>query len=63
MPRRPRQSRRTARTHVDRYAPEAARSQAARQAFDADWERKHPAAAAQPSTDEPAEQEGEEASA
>lgn len=63
MPRRPRQSRRTARTHVDRYASKAARSQDERRALDADWERKHPTITAPPSTDESADQEDEEASA
>lgn len=63
MSRKPRRSRQQGRTHVDRYAAQAARSQAARQTLDADWARKHPTTVTLPSTDESAEQEGEEVSA
>lgn len=59
MPRRPRHK--PPKTHVDKYAPQAARSQTARQALDAEWARKHPATP--PSTDTSAEEEDEEASA
>lgn len=63
MPRRPRRSRQQGRTHVDRYASKAARSQDERRALDADWERRHPVVVAPPSTDQSSEQEDEEASA
>lgn len=59
MPRKPRRSRQPAKAHVDRYAPKAARSQAARQELDAKRAREHPTIVQPPST----EQEDEEASA